>query len=106
MNGPGRIRARTRRAFIAAGDRLVTTRELMAWIWPRRSTFRRVHYDRARRAAREAAEPVGYLRRGRNSKAPGGLLWRAVGPVEPAKPRRPMTGRLWWMTEGASAETD
>src|SRR5262245_14199291 len=105
MNGPGRIRVRTRRAFVAAGDRLLTTRELMEWIWPRRSTFGRVHYDRARRAAREIAEPVRYLRRGRFSKAPGGLLWRLRVP-QLREPPRPMAGRLWWMAERISADPD
>src|SRR5262245_57140165 len=95
MNGAGRIRTRARRAMIAHGGQ-ATTRQVMSWIWPKRSTFRSGDYERARKALRAFCEPVRYERRGRFSRRPGGLLWRAVGPIERARTDRPMTGRLWW----------
>jgi hypothetical protein len=61
---------------MAMGGADVPTGTLVKWIWPRRSRFRSVHYERARRAARELADPICYVRRGRYSSEPGGLLWR------------------------------
>jgi hypothetical protein len=93
-NGPGRIRIRARRAVIA-GDGIITTRQAMVWIWPRRQTFRSSHYERARKVLREFCEPIGYERRGRCSTRPGGLVWRAMRTVERAQPHNPPTGKLW-----------
>jgi hypothetical protein len=103
-NGPGRARVGARRAIIAGGGQC-TTREAMAWIWPRRKTFTRTHYTRTRKALREFCEPVRYERRGRCSTTPGGLTWLARGPIERAETRL-TGGRLWWQAENPSAATD
>src|SRR5215216_3683246 len=91
MNGAGAVRIRVRRAFVAAGGQPVTMRELVRWIWPRREVFRSWHYERARKAAGEVAERVRLERRGRSFV----VVWRALGPIEPARPMRRQTGRLW-----------
>ena len=52
MNGSP-ILLRIRRAFIA--HPLRTTGDLVRWVWPRRTKFHRVCYDRVRRAAAELA---------------------------------------------------
>jgi hypothetical protein len=70
---------RVRRAFLAGAVR--STGELVRWVWPRQSRFKRVQYDRVRAAARELADVVGRVHRGRSSSAPGGLIWRARDPL-------------------------
>jgi hypothetical protein len=81
---------KVRRAFIA--HPLRTTGELVRWVWPRRTRFHRVCYDRVRRAAAELADRVGvYLRRGRFSTTPGGTTWLARDPL-PELPSKPFTG--------------
>ncbi len=94
MNGPGRFRRRVWQAFVASPDKLWTTGELVRRARPRREQFNRNEYTRVRQAAAEFAEPVGYARRGRFSKTPGGLLWMARFPL-PAPPSRPHTGHLF-----------
>jgi len=76
----GRFRQRAERCFIALGGEAATG-ALVRWIWPRRSRYRPWHYERARRAAAELADVVGYQHRGRNSTEPGGLLWRLKSDV-------------------------
>jgi hypothetical protein len=105
MNGPGRIRTRVRRAFIAAGDRELTTSEILAWVYPRGGILHNQQRRRVREAAGEFAERVRLERRGRSFV----ILWRAVGPVERARARHRPTGRLWhgWPpTDGFSAHDD
>ena len=103
MNGT-KTAMRARRAIIAGGGSC-TTRQAMAWIWPRRSTFTRTHYRVAARALRAFCEPAGYERRGRNSTRPGGYVWRAKRAITRVRPAK-LTGRLWWMTDGVSARPD
>jgi hypothetical protein len=54
----GRCRDRTWKAFVALGDQLVSTGELVRRIWTRLNRHRPIHYHRARLAALEIAEQV------------------------------------------------
>jgi hypothetical protein len=79
MNARGsRVRHRVFRAFVAMAGQDVSTGELVRWAWPRRARFLPLHYERVRAAAAEVAEAVGHAHRGRNTRVPGGLIWRAL----------------------------
>jgi hypothetical protein len=71
----GRFRQRAERCFIALGGEAATG-ALVRWIWPRRSRYRPWHYERARRAAAELADPVA---RGPGRGRP--WLWRLKSDV-------------------------
>jgi hypothetical protein len=58
-----RVDHRVRRAFMAAAGELVSTGELVRWIWPRLSRNRPIHYHREKLAAAEIADRVGLERR-------------------------------------------
>jgi hypothetical protein len=75
----GRVRDRVWKAFIALAGEVVSTGELVRRIWPRRTRpFRQVHYQRARRAAAEIADPVARSPTGKGRP----WLWRLREPVE------------------------
>jgi hypothetical protein len=90
MNGPGRWRRQVRRAFLGNPSKIWGTGELLRKIKPR-GPFDVQEYARVRRAAALFADSVGYARRGRFSRAPGGILWRAKHPLPPM-PKYPHTG--------------
>jgi hypothetical protein len=74
----GRVRDRVWKAFIALDGQMVSTGELVRRTWPRRQgPFNSAEYARVRAAAAEVADVVGHDHRGRNSRVPGGLIWRA-----------------------------
>ncbi len=76
----GRFQRRIRAAFIGAPDRLWTTGELVRMARPDRPRFDNHEYSRAREIAAQYADPIGYARRGRMSRSPGGLLWKKRDP--------------------------
>ncbi len=82
MSRPGRTERRVWRAF-ACDSRLWTTGELIREVLPRRSWFWNYQYTLVRRAAALFADPVGYERRGRCSKSPGGIVWQPKRPLPP-----------------------
>jgi hypothetical protein len=102
MNGPGRFRRRNWQAFVADPGRRWSTGELVRRARPRSSRFNRNEYTRVREIAAEFAEPVGYARRGRFSKTPGGLLWRARFPL-PAPAPGALTGNILTAADAAAA---
>jgi hypothetical protein len=67
-----RIRHRIFRAFIAAGDRVVTSGELIRWVFPRQERFHSEEYKRVKKTARQFADCLG--------RSPTGMgrpyLWR------------------------------
>jgi hypothetical protein len=68
-----RIRHRMYRAFIAAGDRVVSTSELCRRVWPRKTRFHSEEYKRVKATAAFFADPVGRSATGKGRP----YLWRA-----------------------------
>jgi hypothetical protein len=93
MNGSGRWLRQVRRAFICDPGRLWSTGELLRRVSPRGPRFDIYEYARIRRAAAIFATAIRYERRGRFSRSPGGLLWRAKDPLPPM-PRTEHTGYM------------
>ena len=78
MSGLGPIQRRICRAFLAHPGREFRTDELAEWCYPRLTGKPDRHHRRAiRRAADGVAVRAGRLRRGRKSRTPGGVLWKA-----------------------------
>ena len=66
----GRVFVQARRCLIAADNRPVSTRDALAWIYPRVRSYEPWHYRKARRALGRYATPIG---RGAGSGRP--LVW-------------------------------
>jgi hypothetical protein len=78
MSGNGVLQKRIRRALWANTDRALLTSQLAAWCYPRwRGSVSQNQRRAIVRAAEGVARRVGRLWRGRCSKTPGGVLWRA-----------------------------
>jgi hypothetical protein len=91
VNGPGKVQVRVRRALIAAAGAEVSTSEVLAWVYPRRTKLHNQQRRSVRKVLDSLCERVRLERRGRSFT----LVWRARRAIERAKPQHPPTGRLW-----------